>query len=335
MLAPVTTDQWGGAEFRDVPPGGTFVYTASVEADGVHPPATATATITTLSPTTLKAQAPATATAGTPVTVSGVLTAPAGPVVGAAVSVVRSGCSSAAWSGTATTTPNGAWSVTDPDAPSGTCRYSASYAGTGDDAASTATASTVVSLRATSLTATAPASLQFGAPLTVRGVLTTGTAALAGAPVSVLRAGCSPGDWDGKAVTAADGSWSVEDPAAPVGTCTYRASYAGDRLHAAATASATTTVSLRTTTLTVAVTRGTGSTKKLAYVTGQLGAWHTNRTLTITAQPTGGQEVVLASGAVDSSGRLTATYTPKTTTTYRVKYAGDDWYAPATAVRTQ
>ncbi len=74
----------------------------------------------------------------------------------------------------------------------------------------------------------------------------------------------------------------------------------------------------------------------MAYVTGQLGTTYTNRTLTITAQAVGGAEVVLASAvAVDSTGKLTVEYTPKTTTTYRAKFAGDDWYAPRTVEKLQ
>lgn len=48
----------------------------------------------------------------------------------------------------------------------------------------------------------------------------------------------------------------------------------------------------------------------------------------LAAQPGGGTEVTLASGAVDAYGRLTASYTPKTTT-YPVKYADNGRYAAA------
>lgn len=44
---------------------------------------------------------------------------------------------------------------------------------------------------------------------------------------------------------------------------------------------------------------------------------------------------MLASGTVDDSGTLTTSYQPRTTTTYRVKYAGDDWYSTATVEQTQ
>jgi hypothetical protein len=94
-------------------------------------------------------------------------------------------------------------------------------------------------------------------------------------------------------------------------------------------------VAFRTTDLTLSLVRGAGSAKKYVYVTGQLGAWHNGKTLTTSAQPTGGAEVVLASGTIDSAGKLTAIYQPKTTTTYRVKYPGDDWYASAKAERLQ
>ena len=73
--------------------------------------------------------------------------------------------------------------------------------------------------------------------------------------------------------------------------------------------------------------------KKLYYVTAHLGTTHTNRSLTITAT-SGGSTVTVASGQVDSAGNLKATFQPTSTTTYRATFAGDDWYAPATAERT-
>ena len=169
----------------------------------------------------------------------------------------------------------------------------------------------------------------------MRGTLAAGGSPVTGATVSVLRAGCSTTGWQAAAVTTPNGAWSVTDPAAPGGTCTYRASYSGDGTRASATASVPVAVAFRTTDLTVSVVRGTGSTKKLVTITGQLGATFKNRTVTVTAQPSGGTEAFVASGTVDGSGRFSATYAPRSTTTYRVKFAGDDWYAAATAVRTQ
>lgn len=92
---------------------------------------------------------------------------------------------------------------------------------------------------------------------------------------------------------------------------------------------------LRANSLTLSVVRGTGEASKLVLVTAQLTGGSTNRTVTLTAQPVGGTEVVLADRPVDSSGVLTATYTPKKTTTYRATYSGDALWAPASAERLQ
>jgi hypothetical protein len=192
-----------------------------------------------------------------------------------------------------------------------------------------------VGLRATTLTATSPSTADAGTALTVRGGLTSGSAPVVGAPVQVTRLGCSSTPWSAAGLTAGDGTWSLVDAAPPAGTCTYRASYAGSGTYASSSQSTSTVVALRDAGVTVAVVRGTGSAKKSVTVTGRLGGWHVNRTLTITAQPSGGAETVLASGTVDSAGTFTAAFTPRTTTTYRVKYTGDDWYAAATATRTQ
>jgi hypothetical protein len=323
-LPSVTTDAYGSVKFTDTPPAGTVTYRAFVEAYGSSPAATATASITVLTATTLTATSPSRADAGAPVTVSGSLMAGMRAVSGASLAVVRSGCGSTGWRTTATTAGDGSWTVTDPAPPVGTCTYAVSYPGGDGYAASSTSTSTTVALRSTSLTASAPGTSVAGSPVTVGGALTSSTAAVGGATVSVTRTGCSSTSWSGKTVTAGDGSWSVVDPAAPGGTCTYAASYAGSSTHASARMAASTSVSFRTTDLTLSVVRGTGSAKKYAYVTAQLAAWHNGKTLTITAQPSGGAEVVLASGPVDASGKLTATYQPKTTTTYRVTYAGDD-----------
>ncbi len=191
-----------------------------------------------------------------------------------------------------------------------------------------------MALAPTALTAISPAGAVAGSSVTVAGALSSGGAAVSLTTVSVTRTGCSTG-WSASVRTAADGSWSFVDEGVPGGTCTYSAAYAGSSTYASASGSTSTSVSLRPADLALSVVRGTGSAKKYAYVTAKLGGWHSNRTVTITAQPSGGVETVLASGAVDRTGTLTATYSPKTTTTYRVRYTGDDWYAPGLAERAQ
>lgn len=193
---------------------------------------------------------------------------------------------------------------------------------------------TVTANTSTTLTATAPARGTAGTALTVGGVLATPAAALAGQRVLVLRDGCGPVRWQVSTLTATDGRWSVVDPAPAGGTCTYSASFTGADGLAPARATASSVVALRPADLSLTVTRGTGSTKKLAHVTARLGAWRSNSTVVVTAQTGTGAEVTLATGPVDAAGLLTVTHTPKSTTTYRVRYAGDEWYAAGTASRT-
>jgi hypothetical protein len=334
-LSPVPIDTWGAGKLVDSPGPGSWTYTASVPAVGVHPAASATSTVVLGVPTTLTVSAPTGATAGAALRIDGVLTAGSGPVAGAGLTVRRGGCGTTSWTQPATTTPNGSWSVTDPAAPAGTCTYSASYAGSSAYGPSTGSATTTVALPATVLTATAAAGLA-GAPLAVSGRLSSGTAGVSGATVSVARSGCTATGWSGTAMTTADGSWSVTDPAPPAGTCTYRAAFAGTATVGRAEASASATVAHRQTTLTMSLVRGTGSAKKTVLVTGQLGPTSTNRTLTITAQAGGGAEVALVTaGRVDGSGRLTVSHTPKGATTYRVRFTGDAWYAPVTVEAVQ
>ena len=331
-LGTVTTDVEGGFFLVDTPPGaGSYEYTVARQADGARAsaPVLVWATDTSLELSVSRGATPGTGTGVVRLSYQG----PDGPAA-------RTITLSRQVDGTVTSLPSlttdayGDTKFTDTP-PAGTVAHTASVAVYGVHPAATTTASTTV-LAATTLTAgTTPASVQAGLPVVIGGRLASATAAVAGATVSVSRSGCTQTAWTGSAVTAADDGWWVTDPAPSVGTCTYRATYAGGGGYAPSSASTSVLVSLRATELTLAVVRGTGSTKKLAYVTAHLGGWHTNRSVTITAQPTGGAEVTLASGAVDAAGNLTATYQPRTTTTYRARYAGDDWYAAAVVQRTQ
>ncbi len=166
--------------------------------------------------------------------------------------------------------------------------------------------------------------------MTVKGSLTSGTSAVAGAAVSVTRSGCSS-TWTAAATTAADGSWAVTDQGVPGGICTWEASYAESSTHASSSATASTSVALQESRLTLSAVRGTGSTKKQVTLTAQLTGGSTNRTVVLTAQTANGGEVVIASAAVDSTGRVTATHTPRGTTTYRARYSGDAFFTSATA----
>jgi hypothetical protein len=167
----------------------------------------------------------------------------------------------------------------------------------------------------------------------VSGRLTAGGGPVAAAQVRVERSGCGTAS-SATVTTSSDGAWGSTDPAPPAGSCTWTATYAGSAVHAPSSAVATVAVALRGTSLALDVVRGTGSSKKLAFVTARLTGGPAGAVVTITAQPRGGSAVTLASGSVDASGVLKATYQPKTTTTYQVTYAGDARHAPPSASRT-
>jgi hypothetical protein len=69
-------------------------------------------------------------------------------------------------------------------------------------------------------------------------------------------------------------------------------------------------------------------------VTATLGAWHTNRTLVIYAQPKGSAKKVIERGTINSKGQLVVSFTIRANTTFTVTYSGDKWYASASATGT-
>ena len=322
-LGTVITDAEGAIALVDIPPkAGSYQYAVVREAYGARAGTGVLvwATDTTLTLSVSRRTSLGTVTGSVRLSYQG----PDGPA-GRAVTLSRQ------VAGTVTVLPSlvtdalgGATFADTP--PAGTVTYTATVAANGVHPAASATAVTTVLTATTLDLATSPATEQAGLPLEVRGRLWTATAAVTGAAVSVSRSGCSQATWMASAVTTLDGTWSVSDPAPPVGICRYTASYAGGGGYAPSTASTSVPVSLRATELTLSVVRGTGSTKKLAYVTAHLGGWYTNRTVTITAQPAGRAEVTLASGAVDAAAtsppptsrgrrRPTARGTPGTTGT--------------------
>lgn len=74
-LPSVVTDGKGQASFTDAPPAGDTRYVATVAANGIHPQGSVSRSTSVLTATTLTARTAATSTAGTPVKVSGELTA--------------------------------------------------------------------------------------------------------------------------------------------------------------------------------------------------------------------------------------------------------------------
>ena len=235
---------------------------------------------------------------------------------------------------TLTTDATGAATFADAPGP-GTWTYVADVLTSPAGAPVTVKSSITLPRTATTLTATGPTTAATaGSPLTVSGRLTAAGTSVAGATVRVERTGCGPTS-SATVSTTPNGAWSTTDPAPPAGSCTWTATYGGSATLAPATASVTVPVALRATSLSLDLVRGTGSTKKLTYVTARLTGGPAQAVVVVTAQPSGGAPVEIASGAVDATGTFRATYQPRTTTTYRVTYAGDAWHAPAAASRAQ
>lgn len=166
-LPDLVTDAFGSAKFTDsVPAGSTTTYVVSVDATGVHPAISQSDTITVSAPqpapTTLTLSAsPKAVLVGTPVSLSGTLSAGTAAVGGREVVVTRSGCSSAPGIeteviGNTVTAADGRWSLADDYPWPGSCGYRAEWAGDATYAASSSPKVTVdVAKRTTTLTVSA------------------------------------------------------------------------------------------------------------------------------------------------------------------------------------
>jgi hypothetical protein len=136
------------------------------------------------------------------------------------------------------------------------------------------------------------------------------------------------------ATTVAGGAFTATDLPPAYGSYDYVASYAGSSVYAAA--SSTFLVRVTAVKPALKLTPSAGSVKpgKKVTVTVTLGAWHTNKTLVIYAQPKGGAKKVIDRASVNSKGQLVVSYTMKTNTTFTVTFSGDTWYSSASATGT-
>lgn len=66
-------------------------------------------------------------------------------------------------------------------------------------------------------------------------------------------------------------------------------------------------------------------------VTATLAGWHTNKWLSIYAQPKGSSKREIKRGTVNAKGQLVATFTMEKNTTFTVTFGGDQWYGSASA----
>ncbi len=218
------------------------------------------------------------------------------------------------------------------------------FAVTDDDSTDTDTYTLNVipnpALAASALTLTAPSTGIPGHQLTVQGTLSSTSAFPSGTTVTVTRT--DPADPNGAvlpaATVAANGSFSVTDTPQALGGYTYRAEYAGDATHAAASADATLKVgypaAVPVLTAPASDTRG-----KALRITGLLpdGPYPAGASVQVSrtdlADPKG---VALARAAVAANGSFAFGDTPQTggANTYRVSYAGDATHTSGSATAT-
>jgi hypothetical protein len=183
----------------------------------------------------------------------------------------------------------------------------------------------------------AAATVKAGTNVTLRGTLTVnGAAAPAGTPVKIYRrvSGSSVNSATLSAKTTAGGAFTATDLPPGYGSYDYVASYAGSGVYAAASATFPVRVTAVKPALRLAFSAGSARPGRKVTVTAALGAWHTNRTLVIYAQPKGSAKKVIERGTINSKGQLAVAFTMKTNTTFTVTFSGDSWYGSASATGT-
>jgi hypothetical protein len=184
-------------------------------------------------------------------------------------------------------------------------------------------AATRCSPTSSSITLQAPASAVPGDQVQLTGDLAVGGVAASGASVEISRSvdGAAPVAL-ATVPTALDGSYTYDD-SPPIGTSTYRASYAGDIGIAADTAWSTVVVKQSTSKLGLTASTSTVTYGDSLTVTAHLTSGSTNRTVSIYATPTGGSKVLVKRGSVNGSGNLSVKTQPAKNTAYTATYKGD------------
>ena len=181
------------------------------------------------------------------------------------------------------------------------------------------------------------ASVKAGTKVTIKGTLTlNGAAAQAGTVVKVYRrvAGSSVDSATLTVKTTAGGVFTATDLPPAYGSYDYVASYPGSSLYAWASSTDLVHVTAVKPTLKLKFSAASVSPGRKVTVTATLGAWHTNRTLVIYAQPKGSAKKVIERGTINSKGQLVVSFTIRANTTFTVTYSGDKWYASASATGT-
>jgi hypothetical protein len=180
----------------------------------------------------------------------------------------------------------------------------------------------------------AATSVKAGTRVTLSGRLTlNGAAAPAGVTVKIYRrvSGRSVNSATLTVKTAAGGAFTATDLPPAYGSYDYVASYPGSGVYGPASSTFLVHVTKVKPTLKLAFSAGSVRPGRKVTVTATLGAWHTNRTLVIYAQPKGGARKAIGRGTINSKGRLVVSFTVKANTTFTVTFSGDSWYASASA----
>jgi hypothetical protein len=181
------------------------------------------------------------------------------------------------------------------------------------------------------ITLQTPATAIPGSQVQLSGNLTVGGAPASGTSIEISRSvdGGVPAAV-ATVPTAVDGSYTYDDTP-PVGTTTYRASYAGDADIAAESAWSTVVETRSASKLELAASKSTVNYGDSVTVTAHLNSGSPNRTVSIYATPTGGSKKLLKRGSVNSSGSLSVKTKPTKNTTYTATYAGDPSWKSDTA----
>jgi hypothetical protein len=188
-----------------------------------------------------------------------------------------------------------------------------------------------------SLTLSAPSSVNLGTSVHVTGTLSLSTGAPpAGTAVTVIRTEQgSTGTQTFPVTTGTGGAFSLADTPAGAGTYTYTASYAGSQSVAAANAARTVTVKKLVPSLTLSTGHTTFNYEPKISLTAHLGATYSVRTIAIYAHDLSGNKTVLLRRArVSSKGELTVSYRAPHSTTFTVEFAGDAKYAARSVSKT-
>lgn len=175
-----------------------------------------------------------------------------------------------------------------------------------------------------------PATPYIGQPVTVSGVVQLFRGTAAGQTISLW---ATPPEGApthlGDAVTGADGAYSFTVVPNVTGIWTLEARFAGDATHDPIARVATLSVRIRTTALTIALSRNPASYGQSVLATAHLADHHTNSVVTIYRQVRGHEATVLRRGSVGRRGNISVLFRPARTALVWASWTGDDWYKSA------